>query len=160
MIFDKVTWVSQEEAKMAANPLLDLVNQWRKAWESKDVDTYINFYDPEFKSGKMNLKKWRRYKKDLAALYNNIQIHLSMPVIFEHKDTAVVRFYQNYTSSGHQDFGEKTLYMWKKNGQYKILNEAWQEATKPEVKNMLSGDNLCCHLYEASTAPNKVSAQQ
>ena len=151
MIFDKVQWVSIEEDKKDADGILDIVSKWKQlAWETKDVDTYINFCDKDFKAlGKMNLTKWKAFKTDLAQRYKDIKVSLSMPVIYSHKNTLVVRFYQDYQSSEHADFGEKTLYFLKRDDGYKILGENWQEQTNPETWHLsllAGGNNLCCQV--------------
>ena len=143
MIFDKVQWVPAEEAKKGADAILDIIAKWKASWENKDVDQYIGFYDQEFKSGKMTKDLWRRYKTDLASRYKDIKVSLSMPVIYEHNDTLVVRFYQDYNSSDHSDFGEKTLYFLKRPEGYRILGETWQETTNPKARSLLA-TNLCC----------------
>jgi len=145
MIFDKVQWVSAEDSKKEVDPVLTAVSAWRKAWESKDIENYINFYADDFKFGKMKKEKFKLYKADLAKRYADIKVTLSMPVIYAHKDTLVVRFYQDYVSSEHTDFGEKTLYMVKTDKGYEILNETWQESTNPKAKSYIaSGSHLCC----------------
>jgi len=145
MIFDKVQWIPADSSKKEMEPVLEAVNDWRKAWESKDMDSYMKFYPADFKFGKLNRERFRRYKQGLAERYSNIKVTLSMPVIYAHKDTLVVRFYQDYSSPDHTDFGEKTLYMVKSPTGYEILNETWQESTNPNAKSYLaSGTNLCC----------------
>jgi murein L,D-transpeptidase YafK len=145
MIFDKVQWVPFDEAKKEAEPVLNAVADWRKAWESKNIDDYMNFYSNDFRFGKMNRETFRRFKTELAQKYENIKVTISMPVIYAHKDTLVVRFYQDYQSSEHTDFGEKTLYILKTDKGYQILNETWQESTNPKARSYIaSGTNLCC----------------
>jgi len=145
MIFDKIQWIPTDSTKKDMEPVLAAVAEWRKAWESKDMDTYMKFYPNDFRFGKMNREKFRRYKAGLAERYANIKVTLSMPVIYAHKDTLVVRFYQDYSSPEHVDFGEKTLYMVKTDKGYEILNETWQESTNPKARSYLaSGTNLCC----------------
>ncbi len=145
MIFDKVQWVPTDEAKKESEPVLNFVADWRKAWEAKDIDKYIGLYSSDFKFGKMNLEKFKAFKSGLAQKYADIKVTLSMPVIYAHKDYLVVRFYQDYASDMHTDFGEKTLYILKTSTGYQILNETWQESTNPKARSYIaSGTHLCC----------------
>jgi len=153
MIFDKVQWVPFDSIKKEAEPVLQAIGEWRKAWESKDMNAYINFYAQDFKFGKMNRNTFKRYKTELAEKYATIKVQLSMPVIYEHKGRFVVRFYQDYVSNEHADFGEKTLYMVKSNSSrgFEILDETWQETTNPKAKSFLAGDKLCCSVDTKSS---------
>jgi len=144
MIFDKVQWQSPEIAKKDASDFLNLLGEWKKAWESKDINSYIGFYASDFKFGKMNLSTFKKYKQELAEKYKDIKISLSMPVIFAHNNKVIARFFQDYSSSDHADFGEKTLYLTKQNGVFKIINEDWREANDPKSKSFLAGSKLCC----------------
>lgn len=147
MIFDKIQWVSIEEEKKDADGILDIISRWKETWENKDIERYLSFYDKEFKTENMDLEKWRAYKTDLASRYKDIKVSLSMPVIYSHNNTLVVRFYQDYKSSEHADFGEKTLYFLKREDGYHILGENWQEQTNPKARSLLAGANLCCQVH-------------
>jgi murein L,D-transpeptidase YafK len=146
MIFDKVQWVTTEQNKHDSDLLLQTLGGWRQAWESKDIDNYINYYATDFRFGKMNRDKWKLYKTELAAKYTQIKISLSMPVIFEHKNNFIVRFLQDYSSPDHTDFGEKTLYLRKSGNSYVIIGEEWQQAADPNARALLAGDKLCCQV--------------
>jgi murein L,D-transpeptidase YafK len=144
MIFDKVQWLPRDEVLKETSQVLAMLGEWKSAWSSKEIDKYISFYSPDFKYQKMNLKNYKKFKTDLAEKYKDIKINLSMPVIYAHNRNLVARFYQDYTSDGHSDFGEKTVYFSKVGDQYKIVNEEWHEAKDPKSKSFLAGNNLCC----------------
>ena len=105
------------------------LEQWRSAWERKDLNAYIAFYGDDFKSMKMNREKWRKHKENLNAMYKEIQVKLSKPAILADRNRAVVRFLQEYVSDKKSDFGEKVLYLKRDGSNYRIVGEQWTEET-------------------------------
>lgn len=103
----------------------NLLAQWQKAWQSKDLDAYLSYYHENFRGQGMKIKEWRRHKEKLNATYNDISVALSRPVIFEHKNQYVVRFFQHYRSDQYEDFGEKILHVTRVDGELKIIGEDW-----------------------------------
>jgi murein L,D-transpeptidase YafK len=146
MIFDKVQWSKPSDTSKEVSDVLQFIGTWKKAWESKDINNYIGFYADDFKYGKMNKTTYKRFKADLAEKYKDIKINLSMPVLYGHNKNLVARFFQDYSSDGHTDFGEKTVYFTKVGDSYKIINEEWHEATDPKSKSFLAGNKFCCQM--------------
>lgn len=103
------------------------LESWRTAWESKNIDRYIEYYGDEFKSMRMNRGQWKSYKTRLSSLYKSIAVRLSKPVVFADRNRAVVRFLQEYASDMHSDVGEKVLYLKKTDGVFRIIGETWSE---------------------------------
>jgi murein L,D-transpeptidase YafK len=143
LIFDKVQWIPVANLKKEGEDILQMITRWRKAWESKELDGYMSFYDQDFRFGKMNREKFREYKAELAKKYTDIKVSLSMPVIYEHKSDLVVKFFQTYSSPDHSDFGQKTLLLKRRGDGFTILNEEWREATDPKLQAQ-AGTTPCC----------------
>ena len=125
IIQDEVELLDSEAAKASSQQLSNLVESWRAAWETKNLDAYIGFYGEGFRSNKMNRDQWKTYKGNLNSQYQTLVVKFSRPVIYAYQNRAVVRFLQSYTSDQHSDFGEKLLYLAKENGEYKIVGEEW-----------------------------------
>ncbi len=138
LIFDQVQWTPEEEIQKSHDKVMSFLKNWKAAWETKKMDEYIGSYDESFKFGHMNLKKFREYKTELASKYTSITVKLSDPQLFEHKGNVVVRFFQDYTSPDHADFGEKILYLKKIADQYKIVGEFWEPTTDSSKKSFAS----------------------
>lgn len=105
------------------------LEDWRVAWEKKDLDTYIGKYAENFRSMRMNRGQWRAYKAGLNEKYRSIAVRLSRPAIYLDGKQIVARFLQEYTSDRHSDFGEKILYMVKQDDDFKIVGETWTVET-------------------------------
>lgn len=120
------------------------LESWRAAWESKNIDTYISFYDSEFYATeqKMNRSQWRAFKKNLSDRVQKITVHLSKPAIFADRDRAVVRFLQEYTSDQHADFGEKVLYLRRRKDSYRIVGENWNEETSKTARDEIEATTV------------------
>jgi murein L,D-transpeptidase YafK len=129
LIENKTQLASQEDVAKASGDLQKWIEQWRVAWESKDMDHYIQAYSDDFRSQHMNKAQWKAFKTRLGEQYKRITVTLSKPTILTDRDRAIVRFLQQYTSDQHADFGEKVLYLRKEPAGYRIVGEQWTEET-------------------------------
>jgi murein L,D-transpeptidase YafK len=125
LVHNQVNLVGVNQAQEEREEFNNGLNQWRQAWGSKDLDKYIEFYSEQFKASGMNKARWLKYKKGLAKTYKSINIAFSQPTVLRHKDSMIVKALQFYQSDRHSDFGEKTLYLKKVEGQWQIVNEEW-----------------------------------
>ncbi len=137
IIQDELELSSPEDMKKLSASATKMIDEWRSAWQNKNIDEYIAFYDNDFSSQGMNVKKWKSFKTGLNQTYKEIKVSLSRPMIFAYKNYAIARFLQSYRSDQHEDFGEKLIYLVKRGDSYKILGEEWQiendELAKSEV---------------------------
>lgn len=127
IIESKVQYISPVDHQEEENHFLNFLKNWKKSWQDKNISDYMNFYDNDFRSMKMKKNQWRKYKESLNEKYKYISITLSDPVVYSHSSNrAIVKFIQEYSSNGHADIGEKTLYLKKSSdGDYKIYGEEW-----------------------------------
>ena len=125
IIQDKANYVARDRWSKTATEVASWLESWRTAWESKDINTYMSKYGEEFNSLNMNRDQWRDYKNKLNSQYQQISVRISRPVIYADRESAIVRFLQEYTSDRHTDFGEKVLYLKKQTDGYRIIGETW-----------------------------------
>jgi len=142
IISDELTYTNNSQLNANAESIRNEIEQWRKAWQSKDLEKYLSFYGDDFKALGMNKAQWREFKSSLNTKYGEIDIKLSEPAIYSFRDFRVVRLLQAYrsTSGGEilkEDFGEKTLYMRKVGDTYKIVGESWAEDNGQEAMQTL-----------------------
>jgi hypothetical protein len=116
---------NQNEAKYnPENDIKNLVNKWRKSWESGDMQTYRACYAPDFESKGKNLNKWISYKTKLQKRSKNIKISIdNLIVTQDNESSAKAVFTQNYSTSLLKDSGEKTLKLIKISNEWKIYEE-------------------------------------
>jgi murein L,D-transpeptidase YafK len=134
LIQNKTELASQVQVEKTSTELQKWIEEWRAAWETKDMDRYIQAYSDDFKSQHMSKAQWKAFKTNLGKQYKQITVTLSRPTILTDRDRAVVRFLQQYTSDQHADFGEKVLYLRKEASGYRIVGEQWNEETSEIAK--------------------------
>jgi murein L,D-transpeptidase YafK len=104
---------------------------WIKAWETKDLDAYVDHYHSDFSAKGMNKAQWRRYKGTLNKNYASIEIGPENVLYYEHPKYSMITFTQNYRSKlknggwGHRSRGTKILYIAEEAGQPKIIAETY-----------------------------------
>lgn len=95
----------------------DAVRNWAQSWSKGDADSYITYYEPTFRLGKMSHNQWIRNRKERVTPAANIQVKLSDLIVTPSKtdDTMIAYFKQNYQADHYQDNTSKQL-VWKKIG--------------------------------------------
>jgi tetratricopeptide (TPR) repeat protein len=103
----------------------DAVNNWAKAWSSKDLDKYFASYADSFKPAKGESRKaWEATRKDRVSKPANINVELAnQKVILDGADKAKVSFKQTYSAGGKPIRTNKTLMMKKTDGAWLIEQE-------------------------------------
>lgn len=128
LIFDQVKFVATTEHENKKIEVHNFIDNWKSAWQSKAIDTYMDFYDNDFKSKKYNKKRWKKYKEGLISKYEFIKVSFDQPFILIHHDQLIIKVLQKYQSDKHTDFGIKTVHALNLDGKYKIISEDWIEA--------------------------------
>lgn len=115
------------------------VYAWEKAWESRNIDTYLSFYSPAFRSNGLGYKEWEVKKARLFQKRETIFLEIYDVSVFIERDRAIVRFIQRYQDRHRTDLGEKTLIMVKSNNTWKIVSEIWKplDALSREAESLM-----------------------
>lgn len=104
---------------------------WVSAWESRDVNRYINHYHSDFSAQGKNKAQWKAYKSQLITRYAAIKVGPEDIQYYRHPKYSVVTFTQNYQSRlkngafGHRSRGTKILYIAEEAGAPKIIAETY-----------------------------------
>ena len=134
VIKDTEKYLTLDEWQTHRQELLQWLEGWKAAWESRDLDKYMSFYaENDFRAMKMSWEKWRLFKSKIAGLAQFIEVKVVQPVIYSHKNDFIIKFVQNYKSGVLQDVGEKTLYLSRRSGQWKIVSEEWKPIPTGEL---------------------------
>jgi len=128
LIFDQIKYSTLEDHKKIRDEKAQFLKDWALAWESKDIDRYISFYDESFTAPGFNFKTWKRHKEKLKNRYSLIQVRLDQPFLLVHNNQMIVKTLQKYTSDRHTDYGIKVIYAKLIEGKYKIIREEWAPA--------------------------------
>ena len=110
--------------------LRGLVEAWKTAWESKDLNTYMGFYANEFRARGMDWKAWKSHKAKLNRKYRLLKIDISgLRIAKISKTRAEIKFRQHYKADTYEDIGIKKLLLVKRGRQWKIRGETWDLIT-------------------------------
>lgn len=134
VIKDKINYVSNDDHKKMKTHMSQLLDTWKQAWESQDMEKYLSYYHDEFTApGFKSLARWLKHKRSLKERYKYVKVTLSDALILKHKNQYIVKARQDYESDQHRDTGLKTLYFIEdQNGKAKIIREEWKEL-KPQA---------------------------
>jgi len=111
--------------------ILALVKSWRRAWEDKDLGSYIAFYHEAFHSDGKDLIGWRQHKEKVFSGVERIIIKLSDLKISKSGSYASAYFIQRYRADAYQDVGYKQLEFKSEGDRWLIYRELWS-ADKPD----------------------------
>ncbi len=110
--------------------VVKLVGGWAAAWNDRNVDRYINYFIPNFRSvDKMNLRAYKAYKKRVFASYLNMSVKMQDVRVFTHDRYAVAIMNQDFSGDDRfHVFGRKVLY-WQRldQGGWKLFHEEFDE---------------------------------
>jgi|GEM_PF-93515 len=105
----------------------EFINSWIDAWEVKDTERYISFYDEQFRSRGMDLGAWKSHRARLNKRYSSVIVEIGDLKIIEISDEqAEVSFIQDYRADGYTDHGEKNMILIKIGNEWKIKKEEWK----------------------------------
>ena len=105
--------------------ILEFIETWRKAWQSKNIKAYISCYNKSFKHGRMNLDAYRSYKARLNKKYKFIKVDISGASVHWTRSGAKVTFHQAYRSDQYRAAGRKSLTLTFKEQRWGIEREDW-----------------------------------
>ena len=121
--------VYNDGLKMALKPapkfIDEFINNWKKAWESQNVNKYKSFYDEKYRKNKI----WV-IRKD--AIFRNVKfISIYIPediaLISQNDDIYKIKFFQQYSTNKKVDKGYKTLTLRCIDKKCVITKEYWQK---------------------------------
>jgi murein L,D-transpeptidase YafK len=103
----------------------DILSLWKKAWESRNIESYSQFYDAgHFQGEGMHWDAWREKKKKTFKAYSLISISMEKICVSEFSEsTAVVLFIQGYVSDVFHMQKPKKLSFMRSDGRWKIFKE-------------------------------------
>lgn len=123
----QIQWVDHSQISAAREQLTERMQQWAKAWESRDAGQYLAFYSQEFSDTEKNYTEWSTYKKRVNTHKRYIKVRLSDLGIYAYPDqnnTVMAEFYQDYASDSYRSRGwKRQLWRLESDGQWRIIYE-------------------------------------
>lgn len=120
----KPTARSQSEVPADRGLVLATVNEWARAWSTRDATRYLSFYSDDFRTpGGQSRAKWEAQRRARIDGKENIDIKIESPEVSLRGTGAQVSFRQIYVSNALSSTDRKTLVMTKQGEKWKITQE-------------------------------------
>jgi len=153
IIEEKILYTTLKELNGERERFRGYLSEWKKSWETKQLDEYMSFYSKNFKSKGQDWKGWRDYKYRLNQQYKTIQITIDPPTILKHNRNVVAAFFQSYRSDRHFNEGTKRLYFSPEGNDWKIIGEEWNPQRGGEAPPPLPEATLVAFLSTKTSPP-------
>ncbi|GAB6060387.1 L,D-transpeptidase family protein [Desulfonatronum parangueonense] len=122
-----VSWTDPRKLLEVRKEMLDLLETWRKDWESLNSEAYLAHYSPQFRSGNQDYSAWKRHKTRVNAGKSEIRVDMENINVFgdpEHPEIMVVTFNQDYWSDNFQSSSRKhQFWQQESDGRWRIIYE-------------------------------------
>jgi murein L,D-transpeptidase YafK len=126
IISNSIEWLSLDDWQAERKALLEMIDAWRRDWESLDIDRYASHYSRKFASDGKDLDAWLANKRKVNAGKQWVKVATHNVSMFRNpgKDEyVVVTFEQDYQSSNLSNRMQKRQYWIKEGGRWKIVHE-------------------------------------
>jgi murein L,D-transpeptidase YafK len=127
LIAERVEWVTPQALRAEREAFLARLEAWRRAWESRDTETYLAYYASDFRAGQTDLAEWSAHKRRVNAAKDWIRVGLSEVSVLRspgREGVIEVTFEQDYRSSNLSQRTRKRQYWIEAEGAWKIAYEA------------------------------------
>jgi len=133
IISPSIEMVEPAEVRKEAVELKEIIENWRRAWQEKDIEEYMSFYNRRFTSGQKGWKEWKEYKTRLAKQYKRINVEIEDLSVLSNEETVLAIFTQTYRTPGFESLGRKRLYFTKNSDQWRIIGEDFRPEKKGRI---------------------------
>ena len=117
----KIIKLSKKELRKS---ILNSIENWKTAWESKDMESYLNAYSSNFiYPNNMSKSQWEKYRTNRILPKKIINISISNIKIEFKKEIIKATFTQNYKSGRLNQTSNKILTFIDEDSQWSILEE-------------------------------------
>ena len=126
IISNSVEWLSLDDWQAERKSLLAMIDEWRRDWESLDMERYARHYARAFTGDGKDRAAWLAQKKRVNADKQWVKVATRNISMFRNpgKDEyVVVTFEQDYQSSNLSNQMQKRQYWIKEDGRWKIVHE-------------------------------------
>jgi hypothetical protein len=111
--------------KKEALALEQIIENWRNAWEKKEIERYMSFYTFRFVSENKNWNQYRTHMERVAKTYKNIEVKINNLRLVKNNGLVVAIFDQDFITERLRSRGKKKLYLQQNSKQWKIIREAF-----------------------------------
>jgi murein L,D-transpeptidase YafK len=125
IIGSKIAMASPADIQKAKEEMTEIIENWRNAWQDRDIDRYMSFYNRRFTSGGKNWLQWKENKSQVANKYHQITVQVDDLRLLTVDGVVLATFKQTYSTPSFTTRGTKMLYLTKNSDQWKIVAETF-----------------------------------
>jgi len=125
IISSRMEIASPADIQKARQEMTGIIENWRTAWQNKDIDKYMSFYNRNFTSDGKNWRQWKENKSRLAKKYGKITVEVDDLRLLTANGVVLATFKQTYGTPDFKSRGTKMLYLNKNSDQWKIVAETF-----------------------------------
>lgn len=143
---------SKTNAPVFEEPIKAMVNAWAKAWSTKQVESYLAFYAPDFDTSGEKREVWEQMRRSRIERPKNISVTIKILSIKVDANgiQATVVFQQNYRSDILKDTTVKKFQLVRQNEKWLIRSE--QVFTLERNSDLRLGSTIKVDLPTTQTA--------
>ncbi len=126
IISNSIEWLSLDDWQTERSSLLQMIEEWRQDWESRNIDQYARHYSHKFNADGQGYREWVEHKRKVNAGKSWIKVGTGDISMFRNpgkEEYVVVTFEQDYRSSNLSNQMKKRQYWIKESGRWKIVFE-------------------------------------
>lgn len=126
IISNSIEWLTLDDWQNERTALNNKIEEWRKDWESRDIDRYLKHYSNQFTSNNQSLTQFAQQKRQVNSGKSWIKVKLANLSMFRNPgkdDLVVVTFEQDYQSNNLSNQMKKSQYWIREDGTWKIVFE-------------------------------------
>lgn len=128
ILAEKINWINKDEWQQRQKSFYSYLEQWRKDWESRDVDLYLRHYSKDYEGLGKNYESWAQHKRRVNPSKSFIKVDLVNTSIFIYPGGTdpilVVTFKQNYSSDNfHRVYRKRQYWRMEEDGHWRIIFE-------------------------------------
>ncbi|MFN0163021.1 MAG: outer membrane protein assembly factor BamE [Burkholderiales bacterium] len=109
------------------NPVLAAIEEWRDAWQARDVERYLALYAKDFKPAGTTRARWEAQRRDRLKRASAISLEISDVQVVFVAGRATGVFTQNFSSGSLRENGRKTLVWVNEGGRWRIVAESFEK---------------------------------
>lgn len=125
--FTAEEFIQSDASGQIRTMVADFLTEWKKAWESLDIEKYMAFYSENFSVKGMDFSGWKNDKSGKFEKLKNVSVDIDKIEFTNHSPMNYsIEFRQKYSGDEYSDTGIKTLRVAGCPGDFKIVTEHWR----------------------------------
>lgn len=122
-----IDWLTPAQLQKQRRQFTTMLEQWRKDWESRNADSYLQHYSKDYQGLGMDYQTWVAHKSRVNPVKEYIDVELSDTSMYLYpgeSDLLVVSFTQDYDSDNFQrKFRKRQFWRKEADGQWRVIYE-------------------------------------